>query len=91
VTCAPDCGVPPLTTASLAAQSRLIGKTDPRPGDILINTAPDLKGHVVLFQGWTDASMSAYLGYEQSGDGGTHHRVIPYPYYGDYPMLPYRL
>ena len=29
-------------------------------------------------------------GYEQSGDGGTHHRVIPYPYFGSYQMSPYR-
>jgi hypothetical protein len=32
-----------------------------------------------------------YLGFEQSGDGGTHHRTIPYPYFGGYPMSPYRL
>jgi hypothetical protein len=35
--------------------------------------------------------MSSYVGYEQSGDGGTHHRVLPYPYFGGYPMSPYRL
>jgi len=39
---------------------------------------------------WTDPTMTAYLGYEQSGDGGTHHRVLPYPYYGGYPMSPHR-
>lgn len=81
---------PGLNTAGLAARSTVIGKTDLGPGDLLINTAPDLRGHVVLFERWSDASMSHYYGYEQSGDGGTHHRLIPYPYFGDYPMIPYR-
>jgi hypothetical protein len=35
--------------------------------------------------------MDSYVGYEQSGDGGTHHRAIPYAYFGGYPMSPYRL
>jgi hypothetical protein len=35
--------------------------------------------------------MTSYLGYEQSGDGGTHHRVIPYPYFGTYLASPYRI
>lgn len=34
--------------------------------------------------------MSKYVRYEQSGDGGTHHRAIPYPYFGGYQMSPYR-
>jgi hypothetical protein len=81
---------PGLNTSGLAARSTIISKLDLRPGDLLINTAPDLRGHVVLFESWTDASMSSYYGYEQSGDGGTHRRVIPYPYFGGYPMTPYR-
>jgi hypothetical protein len=81
---------PGLNTAGLAARSAVIAKTDLRPGDLLINTAPDLRGHVVLFERWSDPSMTRYYGYEQSGDGGTHHRLIPYPYFGDYPMTPYR-
>ncbi|MEU4218944.1 hypothetical protein [Actinoplanes sp. NPDC026623] len=81
---------PGLNTAALAARSTIISKADLRPGDLLINTAPNLRGHVVLFDRWMDASMSRYYGYEQSGDAGTHHRIIPYPYFGDYPMLPYR-
>jgi len=35
--------------------------------------------------------MTSYIGYEQAGDGGTHHRTIPYPYFGGYRMNPYRL
>jgi hypothetical protein len=81
---------PGLNTAGLAARSTAITKADLRPGDLLINTAPNLQGHVVLFERWADSLMTRYYGYEQSGDGGTHHRTIPYPYFGDYPMTPYR-
>jgi hypothetical protein len=81
---------PGLDTAALAASSTPIGKGDLLPGDLLINPAPDRAGHVVIFDSWTDATMTSYLAYEQSGDGGTHHRVIPYPYFGGYPMSPYR-
>ena len=81
---------PGLNTSGLAAHSTTIAKADLRPGDLLINTAPDLFGHVVLFDRWADASMTRYYGFEQSGDGGTHHRSIPYPYFGDYSMSPHR-
>ncbi len=81
---------PGLTSAGLADRSTPISKTDLRAGDLLINPAPDLAGHVVIFDHWTDASMTRYVGYEQSGDGGTHHRPIPYPYFHGYPMSPFR-
>ena len=81
---------PGLTTAGLAANAIPIDKTQLRAGDLLINPAPDLAGHVVIFDRWTDAAMTSYLGYEQSGDGGTHHRTIWYPYYDGYQMSPYR-
>lgn len=82
---------PGLDTAGLAAGSTPIQKTDLRAGDLLINPAPAKAGHVVIFDHWTDAIMTSYVGYEQSGDGGTHHRVIPYPYFGgDQQMSPYR-
>jgi len=67
---------PGLNTSGLAGRSTIISKSELLPGDLLINTAPDLRGHVVLFERWTDASMTSYYGYEQSGGGGTHHRVI---------------
>jgi hypothetical protein len=35
--------------------------------------------------------MNSYVGYEQSADGGTHHRTIPYPYFCDYLVSPFRL
>ena len=81
---------PGLNTSGLAARSTIISKPDLRPGDLLINTAPDLRGHVVLFERWADTSMTRYYGYEQSGGGGTYHRIIPYPYFDRYLMTPYR-
>ncbi|GAA2470800.1 NlpC/P60 family protein [Winogradskya humida] len=81
---------PGLTTVDLAEQSARIAKAELRPGDLMINPDTDLRGHVVLFAGWVDASMNRYYGYEQTGSGGTHYRSIPYPYFGTYPMTPYR-
>jgi hypothetical protein len=81
---------PGLTSAELAARATPILKTALSAGDLLINPAPDLAGHVVIFDHWTDSTMTSYVGYEQSGDGGTHHRTIPYPYFGGYPMSPYQ-
>ena len=82
---------PGLNSAGLAARGTPIAKTDLQVGDLLINPAPDLAGHVVIFDHWTDASMTRYVGYEQAGDRGTHHRTIPYPYFGGYQMKPYRV
>jgi hypothetical protein len=81
---------PGLDTAALAARATPIGKADLRGGDLLINPAPDQAGHVVIFDHWTDATMTSYMGFEQSGDGGTHHRTIPYTYFATYFMQPYR-
>lgn len=81
---------PGLDTGGLAAHSTPIQKTDLRTGDLLINPAPGGAGHVVIFDHWTDSTMTSYIGYEQSGDGGTHHRAIPYPYFNGYQMSPYR-
>jgi hypothetical protein len=81
---------PGLNTAALAARSVLISTTDLRPGDLLINPADGPAGHVVVFDHWADSAMSSYVGYEQSADGGTHHRTIPYAYFRGYPMSPYR-
>jgi hypothetical protein len=81
---------PGLNTAGLAAQATPVSKSALSPGDLLINPAPNLAGHVVIFEHWTDATITSYVGYEQSGDGGTHHRVIPYPYFGGNQMRTYR-
>jgi hypothetical protein len=81
---------PGLNTAGLAARSQPLSKADLQPGDLLINPAPGGQGHVVIFDHWTDASMTAYIGYEQAGSGGTYHRRIPWPYYGTHQLDPYR-
>ena len=81
---------PGLDTATLAARSIPISKTDLQAGDLLVNPADGSAGHVVIFDHWADPAMTSYVGYEQSGDGGTHHRVITYPYANGYPMNPYR-
>jgi hypothetical protein len=81
---------PGLDTAALAAASTPLPRDDLTAGDLLINPASGPDGHVVIFDRWTDATRSHYWGYEQTGDTGTTHHVIPYPYYGTYPMTPYR-
>jgi hypothetical protein len=81
---------PGLDTAALAARSTPINRADLRAGDLLINTGAGPAGHVVIFDRWIDTAMTSYLGYEQAADGGTHHRPIPFPYFGDYPMTAYR-
>jgi hypothetical protein len=80
---------PGLTAAQLAARATPIPKEALSAGDLLINPAPDLAGHVVIFDHWTDLTMTSYVGFEQAGDGGTRHRTIPYPYFGNYQMSPY--
>jgi hypothetical protein len=62
---------PGLDAAGLGDRYPPIPKQQLLPGDLLINPAPSGAGHVVIFDHWTDPTMSAYLGYEQSGDGGT--------------------
>jgi hypothetical protein len=82
---------PGLDAAALAARSAPIPKFDLRAGDLLINPSPGSAGHVVIFDRWSDNTMTSYVGYEQSGDGGTRHRTIPYPYFRGYPMSPWRM
>jgi hypothetical protein len=67
-----------------------IPKTSLRPDDLLINPALGGAGHVVIFDHWTDpGTKTRYVGYEQSGDGGTHHRLIEYSHFGGYPLTPH--
>ena len=82
---------PGLGTIQLAQQSTPISRANLHPGDLMINPAAGGAGHVVLFEQWADAGMTSYYGFEQSGDGGTHYRQIPYPYFGSYTTSPYRL
>jgi len=79
---------PGYTTFTLPEVSHAISKADLKHGDILLNRAE----HVVLFGGWTDASHSHYVAYEETRPGeGTVKRVTPYPYwYQTSSFLPYR-
>ncbi|MER6359489.1 hypothetical protein [Kitasatospora sp. NPDC001527] len=58
-----------------------ISKGELKPGDALLNDAALAAGHVVLFEGWTDASRTSYYGYEFTKSGNVLHRQIPYPYF----------
>jgi hypothetical protein len=66
---------PGLDTGALAAAATPIIKTELQAGDLLINPGVGPAGHVVVFERWTGPGMDTYLGFEQSGDGGTHHRL----------------
>ncbi|MFG2734288.1 hypothetical protein ACGFX7_05655 [Streptomyces harbinensis] len=78
-------GTPGLDTTSFVPRgyASWISKDALKPGDALLNDAAGASGHIVLFAGWTDASKSAYRGYEFTGSG-VHYRTIPYPYYSGY-------
>ncbi|MER7757155.1 peptidoglycan-binding protein [Kitasatospora sp. NPDC097643] len=81
------------TTWTLPNFAERIAKADLQPGDVLIynNPAnPQAGSHVTLFGGWTDATRTRYLAYEQTSPG-TRKRDTPYAYWsnsGSY--LPYR-
>ncbi|WP_328954736.1 VCBS repeat-containing protein [Kitasatospora purpeofusca] len=63
-----------------------IAKADLKAGDALLNNAAGRAGHIVLFERWTDASQTSYIGYEFTGgtNQGVKHRTIPYPYFSGY-------
>src|SRR5262249_36641120 len=83
---------PGYVTSEMAQRSMTtpIDKNSLVQADLLINPGIGPAGHVVIFDHWANAGHTAYYGYEQSGDGGTHYRQIPYPYFDGYPMSPYR-
>ncbi len=76
-----------LATAPFASP---VAKDSLQQGDMMINPSVGGAGHAVLFDRWTSATHAAYWAYEQGGDGGTRYVSIPYPYWGTYPMAPYR-
>ena len=52
---------------------------DLKPGDLLIDAdGSNTTRHVVIFEGWTDSSKTAYSAFEQRGGHGTDHRVLDY-------------
>lgn len=50
-----------------------------KKGDLVIDkTGSSTTRHVVIFEKWTSSAKTSYWAYEQSGDGGTHHRTRTY-------------
>lgn len=77
-----ELGKPGLNTVGLAGSNvtRRISLNELKPGDLLIDSdGTNNTRHVVIFEKWTDSSHTAYLAYEQTGDGDrTRHRVLKY-------------
>ncbi|MEU3076979.1 peptidoglycan-binding protein [Streptomyces laurentii] len=72
-------------TGSLTRFADRISRADLQPGDILLfhNAASPTRGsHVTIFGGWTDASHTSYLAYEQTKPG-TRKRTTPMAYWQD--------
>ncbi|MBA0052695.1 peptidoglycan-binding protein [Streptomyces sp. AJS327] len=69
-------------TVELASNRDLttpISLKDLKPGDLLIDAeGSNTTRHVVIFEGWTDSSRTAYSAFEQRGGHGTDHRVLTY-------------
>ncbi|MGW3951669.1 peptidoglycan-binding protein [Streptomyces sp. NPDC004752] len=62
-----------------------------QPGDLLIDAdGSNTTRHVVIFEGWTDSSHSAYSAFEQRGGHGTDHRVLTYGLNAGSEFKPYR-
>ncbi|MEU8844514.1 hypothetical protein AB0D97_36370, partial [Streptomyces roseus] len=80
-------------TGNLDTYANRISKGELRKGDMLLfhNSANPVKGsHVVLFESWTDSSMTSYIGIEQTPPHAVR-RVIPYAYFKDSgSYIPYR-
>ncbi|WP_433323636.1 hypothetical protein [Spirillospora sp. CA-294931] len=72
---------PGLNTVGLAASSvsARINMGDLQTGDLVIDAAGNSNTrHVVIFEGWTDASKRSYRAFEQRGGYGTDYRVLTY-------------
>ncbi|MFJ4715631.1 peptidoglycan-binding protein [Streptomyces sp. NPDC088785] len=72
-------------TGSLAAFGTRITKAQLQPGDILLfhnPSDPEKGSHVTIFGGWTDATRSHYLAYEQTRPG-TRKQSTPYAYWSN--------
>ncbi|GHG73619.1 C40 family peptidase [Streptomyces griseocarneus] len=72
-----------LATPYFGPVSKRIGKEELKPGDALLNPKFGNDGHIVLFEKWTKADHSSYMGYEFSSSG-VHYREIPYAYFSNH-------
>lgn len=73
----------PTTRTLYDSYTHAISKSQLRAGDSLLDPSGPDSGHIVLFHKWANEAHTEYWGFEQSGDGGTHHRKIPYPYFNE--------
>ncbi|UQW99280.1 hypothetical protein [Streptomyces sp. RerS4] len=80
-------------TGNLDTYADRISKSELREGDMLLfhNASDPVSGsHVVLFESWTDSSMTSYIGIEQTPPHAVR-RVIPYTYFkNSSSYVPYR-
>jgi len=68
-----------------------IALADLKPGDLLIDAdGSNTTRHVVIFEGWTDGSHTAYSAFEQRGGHGTDHRNLDYGLDAGSEFKPYR-
>ena len=81
-------------TVELASNRDLttpISLGDLKPGDLLIDAeGSNTTRHVVIFEGWTDSSRTAYTAFEQRGGHGTDHRTLTYGLDAGSEYKPYR-
>ncbi|MFF4098618.1 hypothetical protein [Streptomyces sp. NPDC001903] len=80
-------------TGNLDTYADRISKSELRKGDMLLfrNASNPVNGsHVVIFESWTDSSMTSYIGIEQTRPHAVR-RVIPYAYFSNASSyIPYR-
>jgi hypothetical protein len=83
-----------LTTYTLPSVSHSIQKEQLRGGDIVINVDgggdPTL-AHVLIFDSWSDSSMTTYNAYEENPywNGAHYTKNIPYPFWPGYDSSQY--
>lgn len=86
-----DYGGPNTVGLTASSITRPISTSELAAGDLLIDATGDSNTrHVVMFEAWTDSSHTSYMSYEQSGDGGTHHRTHNYGLTSGSEYSPYR-
>lgn len=57
---------------------------DRKNGPVIVKEGQQGWGHCLIFEKWTNASRTAYIGFELCSDAVCHgltRREIPYPYY----------
>lgn len=72
-------GSPNTVLLATSKYTHKIKMSELKPGDLVIDAAgSNTTRHVVIFEKWNNKAKTSYTAYEQSGDGGTHHRTQRY-------------